>query len=50
MAILAGEPRYLEFKTDNDVMLSLLWEPLHRALGWTPPLLRRGDRGRGARG
>jgi hypothetical protein len=32
MAVQAGEPRYLDFKADNDVMRSLLREPLHRAL------------------
>ena len=33
MAVLAGAPSYLEFKADDDVMLSLLREPLYQALG-----------------
>jgi hypothetical protein len=32
MAVLAGRPRYVEFKTDSEAMLGRLREPLHRAL------------------
>jgi hypothetical protein len=32
MAVLAGRPRYVEFKTDSEAMLRRLREPLHRAL------------------
>lgn len=32
MAVLAGRPRFVEFKTDNEAMLGRLREPLHRAL------------------
>ena len=49
MAVMAGRPRFVEFKADNEAMLGRLREPLHRALDGRSHSLRRGDRGRGAR-